>query len=68
MKLLHRKSKSDALRDAITGPLAVVRDSARRENLLKAAMLGGSAAAITAGSAAISSLRRRIEPSRNGKP
>lgn len=61
MKLLHRKSKGDALRDALTDPLVAVRDRAQRENLLKAAVIGGGAAAITAGSAAISSLRRRNE-------
>ena len=61
MKLLHRKSKSEALRDALTGPLVAVRDRTQRESLLKAVLIGGGAAAITAGSAAISSLRRRIE-------
>jgi hypothetical protein len=61
MRLLHRKSKRDALGDALAGTFAAVRHSAHRENLLKAIVIGGGATAITAGSAAISSLRRRIE-------
>ena len=39
------------------------RTGAHRDTLVKAALVAGGVAALTAGSAAISSLRRRIEAS-----
>jgi hypothetical protein len=57
MKLLRTKSEPEALADS----LAAVRGGAHRRALLKAALIAGGATALTAGSAAISSLRRRTE-------
>lgn len=51
----------DRLRDAVTDSIAAVRSGQRAGTLLKAAAVAGGVAALTAGSAAISSLRRRME-------
>ena len=60
MKFLRTKSEPERLRDnlsdSITGHV-----SPHRETLLKAALIAGGAAVLTAGSAAISSIRRRTE-------
>jgi hypothetical protein len=66
MKILHAKREPDRFFDAVTEPLVdtvtdslgAVRD-AQRSTLVKAAVITGGLAALTAGSAAISSLRRR---------
>lgn len=59
MRLRRAKSEPKGLRATVSGRLAAVRDGAHRRTLLKAALITSGAAALTAGSAAISSLRRR---------
>jgi hypothetical protein len=58
------KTKPEGLHHAVTDSVAAVRDTAHRDTLLKAALIAGGVAALTAGSAAISSLRRRTERNR----
>jgi hypothetical protein len=64
MRLLRTKTKPEGLRDAVTDSVDAARDSAHRDTLLKAALIAGGVAVLTAGSAAISSLRRRTETNR----
>jgi hypothetical protein len=54
MKLIHRKSEPEQLLEDVTGGV-------NRTTLVKAGLIAGGLAALTAGSAAISSLRRRLE-------
>ena len=54
MKVLRTKS------EPATDALAAVGSRTHRGRLVKAAMIAGGLAALTAGSAAISSLRRRM--------
>jgi hypothetical protein len=61
MRLLHHKSKPERLLDAGSDSLDSVRSGRHSGTLLKAALVAGGVAALTAGSAAISALRRRIE-------
>jgi hypothetical protein len=61
MRLLRRKSEPDQLLDTVTDSLAALRGGANRDTLVKAGLIAGGVAALTAGSAAISSLRRRTE-------
>jgi hypothetical protein len=61
MRRLRAKSEPEALLDTVTDSLATARGSVRRSTLLKGALIAGGLAALTAGSAAISSLRRRTE-------
>jgi hypothetical protein len=63
MRLLHTKREPERLLDMVTDSLAAVRSGAHSGTLLKAALVAGGVAALTAGSAAISSLRRRMEAS-----
>jgi hypothetical protein len=64
MRLPGTKSASekrlDALTHTVSDPLAAVR-AAERSTLLKAGLIAGGIAGLTAGSAGISALRRRIE-------
>jgi hypothetical protein len=62
MNLLRTKSGPEELRDRVSDTLSAVRGGAHRDTLLKAALIAGGVAALTAGSAVISSLRRRMEP------
>ena len=61
MRLLHTKREPERLLEAATDSLAAVRSGEHNGTLLKAALVAGGVAALTAGSAAISSLRRRVE-------
>jgi hypothetical protein len=61
MKLLRTKSEPDRLLDTVGDSLAALRGSVNRSKLLKAGLIAGGVAAATAGSAAISSIRRRTE-------
>jgi hypothetical protein len=61
---LRAKTKPEGLHHAVTDSVAAVRDTAHRDTLLKAALVAGGLAALTAGSAAISALRRRTGTSR----
>jgi hypothetical protein len=57
-----RKSEPEKLRGTVGDALAAVRSGPHTSTVLKAALIAGGAAALTAGSAAISSFRRRTEP------
>jgi hypothetical protein len=57
-----RKRESEASLGTVGEALAAVRSGAHRGTLLKTALIAGGVAALTAGSAAISSFRRRTEP------
>ena len=61
MRLLRPKSEPKELLDAASDSLAAMRGRAQKDTLLKAGLIAGGAAALTAGSAAISSHRRRTE-------
>jgi hypothetical protein len=61
MRILRTKNEPEELLDTVTEGLATVRSGPHSGVLLKAAMVAGGVAALAAGSAAISSLRRRIE-------
>jgi hypothetical protein len=61
MRLLRRKSEQERLLDKMSDSVAAVLHGAERATVVKAALIAGGAAALTAGSAAISSLRRRTE-------
>jgi len=63
MSFLRRKSGPEELRDRVSDSLSAVSGGAHRDTLMKAALIAGGVAVLTAGSAAISSLRRRMEPS-----
>jgi hypothetical protein len=58
MRLLRTKSEPERIRDTLSDSIAERVDT-HRGTLLKAAVIAGCAAALTAGSAAISSLRRQ---------
>lgn len=61
MRLLHHKSQPERLLDAGSDSLGSVLSGRHSGTLFKAALVAGGIAAITAGSAGISALRRRIE-------
>lgn len=61
MRLLRTKSEPDRLRDTVGDSLAALGGGVNRSKLLKAGLVAGGVAAVTAGSAAISSFRRRTE-------
>ena len=61
MRLGRSQSEPERLIGAVTESLANVRGNVERNTLLKAALVAGGLAALTAGSAAISSFRRRME-------
>jgi hypothetical protein len=60
MRLLHRKSEPDPLLVTVGDSLAALTSGVNR-NKLKVGLIAGGVAALTAGSAAISSIRRRTE-------
>jgi len=61
MRPLRTKSEPKELLDSASDSLAAMRGRAHRNTLLKAGLIAGGLATLTAGSAAISSLRRRTE-------
>jgi hypothetical protein len=63
MRLLRTRREPERLLDPVTDSLDAVRSGEHSGTLLKAALIAGGVAALTAGSAAISSLRRRKEES-----
>ena len=63
MRPLRTKSKPDRLLDTVGGSVAALSGGMSRSKLLKATLVAGGVAALTAGSAAISSIRRRTERS-----
>jgi hypothetical protein len=63
MRLLRTKSEPDRLLHTVGDSLAALSSGVSRGKLLKASLIAGGVAAVTAGSAAISSIRRRLEAS-----
>jgi hypothetical protein len=61
MRLLRKKSEPDRLLDAVGDSLAALTGGVSKSKLVKVGLVAGGAAALTAGSAAISSIRRRID-------
>ena len=61
MRLLHRKSEPERILNTVEGSPAVLNGGVNRSKLVKAGLLAGGLAALIAGSAAISSIRRRRE-------
>jgi hypothetical protein len=61
MRLLGTKSEPDRLLETVGDSLAALSGGVNRSKLLKAGLVAGGVAALTAGSAAISSIRRRRE-------
>ena len=61
MRPLRTKSTPDRLLDTVGGSVAALSGGMSRSKLLKATLVAGGVAALTAGSAAISSIRRRTE-------
>ena len=61
MRPLRTKSEPDRLVDTVGDSLAALSGGVNRSKLLKASLVAGGVAVVTAGSAAISSIRRRME-------
>ena len=61
MRPLRAKSEPDRLVDTVGSSLAALSGSVNRSKLVKAGLVAGGLAVLTAGSAAISSIRRRME-------
>ena len=61
MKFLRMKREPDRLLDTVGDSLAALSGGVSKSKLLKAGAIAGGVAALTAGSAAISSIRRRAE-------
>jgi hypothetical protein len=61
MRLLGTKSEPDRLLETVGDSLAALSDGVNKSKLLKAGLVAGGVAALTAASAAISSIRRRTE-------
>ena len=61
MRPLRTKSEPDRLLDTVGDSLAALSGGVNRSKLLKAGLIAGGVAVLTAGSAAISSIRRRME-------
>jgi hypothetical protein len=59
MRLLHKKSEPERLLERVGDSLAALSGGMDRSKLLRASLIAGGVAAATAGSAAISSVRRR---------
>jgi hypothetical protein len=62
MRLLHTKSEPERLLDTVGDALAALSGSVKWSKL-KVGLIAGGVAALTAGSAVISSIRRRTEGS-----
>ena len=61
MKPPQRKRKPEELLESISRPPSTLSDSVGTNKVAKAAMITGGVAALTAASAMVSSLRRRLE-------
>jgi predicted transcriptional regulator len=60
-RFLRPKTEPKEFFDTATDSLAAIRSRANGDTLLKAGLIAGGVAALTAGSAAVSSFRRRTE-------
>jgi len=56
-----RKSEPDRLLETVSNSLGAVSGGMNRSTLVKAGLIAGGLAGLTAGSAAISSIRRRMD-------
>jgi len=61
MRLLRSKSEPERLVDSVGDSLSALAEGMKGRSLMKAGLIAGGVAALTAGSAAISALRRRQE-------
>ncbi|HKG44228.1 MAG TPA: hypothetical protein VKB10_08305 [Gaiellaceae bacterium] len=61
MRSIRPKHEPERLLDTVTSSLAAMRGGAHRGTLVKAAAAAAGVAVLTAGSAAISAFRRRME-------
>jgi hypothetical protein len=61
VRILHRKREPDRLLATLGSSVGAVSAGVNRSRLVKAGLVTGGLAALTAGSAAVSSLRRRLE-------
>jgi tetrahydromethanopterin S-methyltransferase subunit F len=61
MRIFTRKSELERLIDSVGDSLSELSDGLTKSRLLKAGLIAGGLAGLTAGSAGISSLRRRKE-------
>jgi hypothetical protein len=66
MRPFSSKSQSERLLETVSDSLDALSDGVTKSRILKGGLLAGGLAALTAGSAAISSLRRRKEGAGNG--
>jgi hypothetical protein len=60
MRPLRRKTEPESLLDSVGDSLAALAGGIRKRSVMKAGLIAGGVAALAAGSAAISALRRRI--------
>lgn len=65
MKLLARKNEPERLLETVGSSLEGLADNMTKGRLVKAGLVAGSVVGLVAGSAGISSLRRRLEGARN---
>jgi hypothetical protein len=61
VRLVQRKSEPDRLLETLSNSVGALSGGVSRSTLVKAGLIAGGLAALTAGSAAISSIRRRME-------
>jgi hypothetical protein len=61
VRIFTRKSELERLIDSASDSLSELNESLTKSRLLKAGLIAGGLAGLTAGSAGISSLRRRSE-------
>jgi hypothetical protein len=61
MRLVRRKSEPDRILDTVADSLAALGGGVSRSTIVKAGLVAGGVAALTAGSAAVSSIRHRRE-------
>jgi hypothetical protein len=61
MRFLRTKREPDRLLDTVGDSLAALSGAVNKSKLLKAGAIAGGVAALTAGSAAVSSIRRRLD-------
>jgi hypothetical protein len=63
MRLVQRKRESERPLETVSNSLGALTGGVNRSRLVKAGLIAGGLAALTAGSATISSIRRRMEGS-----
>jgi hypothetical protein len=61
MRRVQGKTEPDRLLETVSNSVGAVSGAMNRSTLVKAGLIAGGLAALTAGSAAISSIRRRME-------